>query len=173
MWREWGSPRADRVWRKKLDNWPKVNIDLEELPFINDLTASFPCSSSFRGMPTPFLSRCASLSSSILTVFCVLSHLLLCCVSNNKLYTCIHSFCLHAAAAAAAKSLQLCPTLCDPIDSSPPGSPIAGILQAGILEWVAISLSNAYMHAKSLQSCPTLCHPMDISPPGSSAHRVL
>ena len=44
---------------------------------------------------------------------------------------------------AAAKSLQSCPTLCDPIDGSPPGSPIPGILQARILEWVAISFSNA------------------------------
>ena len=47
------------------------------------------------------------------------------------------------AAAAAAKSLQPCPTLCDPIDSSPPGSPIPGILQARTLECVAISFSNA------------------------------
>ena len=46
--------------------------------------------------------------------------------------------------AAAAKSLQSCPTLCDPIDSSPPGSPIPGILQAITLEWVAISFSNAW-----------------------------
>ena len=46
-------------------------------------------------------------------------------------------------AAAAAKSLQSCLTLCDPIDSSPPGSPVPGILQARILEWVAISFSNA------------------------------
>ena len=43
------------------------------------------------------------------------------------------------AAAAGAKSLQSCPTLCDPIDGSPPGSPIPGILQARTLEWVAIS----------------------------------
>ena len=50
---------------------------------------------------------------------------------------------LHAAAAAAAKSLQSCPTLCNPIDSSPPGSPVPGILQARTLEWVAISFSNA------------------------------
>ena len=49
----------------------------------------------------------------------------------------------HIAAAAAAKLLQSCPTLCDPIDSSPPGSPVPGILQARILEWVAISFSNA------------------------------
>ena len=50
---------------------------------------------------------------------------------------------LTAAAAAAAKSLQAYPTLCDPIDSSPPASPIPGILQARTLEWVAISFSNA------------------------------
>ena len=49
-----------------------------------------------------------------------------------------------AAAAAAAKSLQLCPTLCDPMDISPPGSPVPGILQARTLEWVAISFSNAW-----------------------------
>ena len=47
-------------------------------------------------------------------------------------------------AAAAAKSLQSCPTLCDPRDGSQPGSPVPGILQARILEWVAISFSNAW-----------------------------
>ena len=46
-------------------------------------------------------------------------------------------------AAAAAKLLQSCPPLCDPIDDSPPDSPVPGILQAGILEWIAISFSNA------------------------------
>ena len=56
---------------------------------------------------------------------------------------------LHATAAAA--SLQSCLTLCDPIDGSPPGSPVPGILQARTLEWVAISFSNACTHAKSLQ----------------------
>ena len=56
------------------------------------------------------------------------------------------------AAAAAAKSLQSCLTLCDPIDSSPPGSPIPGILQARTLEWVAISFSGsrAYLYTKSI-----------------------
>ena len=54
------------------------------------------------------------------------------------------SQCIHtAAAAAAAKSLQSCPTLCDPIDGSPLGSSVPGILQARTLEWVAISFSNA------------------------------
>ena len=51
---------------------------------------------------------------------------------------------LYGHAAAAAKSLQSCPTLCDPIDGSPPGSAIPGILQARTLEWVAISFSNAW-----------------------------
>ena len=46
------------------------------------------------------------------------------------------------AAAAAAMSLQSCPTLCNPIDGSQPGSPVSGILQARVLEWVAISFSN-------------------------------
>ena len=50
---------------------------------------------------------------------------------------------LYAYTATAAKSLQSCPTLCDPIDGSPPGSPVPGILQARTLEWVAISFSNA------------------------------
>ena len=49
-----------------------------------------------------------------------------------------------AAAATAAKSLQSCPTLCDPIDGNPPGSPVPGILQAKTLEWVTISFSNAW-----------------------------
>ena len=77
------------------------------------------------------------------------------------------------AAAAAAKSLQSCLTLCNPIDSSPPGSSVPGILQARTLEWVAISFSIVCMHAKLLQSCPTLCDPMDSSPPGSSVHKIL
>ena len=52
--------------------------------------------------------------------------------------------------AAAAKLLQSCPTLCDPIDSSPPGSPIPGILQARTLEWVAIFFSNAWKWSRSV-----------------------
>ena len=62
---------------------------------------------------------------------------------------------------SAAKSLQSCPTLCDPIDGSPLGSSGPRILQARILEWVAISFSNACMHAKSLQLCPTLWDHME------------
>ena len=87
--------------------------------------------------------------------------------------TCIS--CIAAAAAAAAKSLQSCPTLCDPIDGSPPGSPIPGILQARTLEWVAISFSKAWkwkVKVKSLKSCLTLCNSMDCSLPGSSVHGI-
>ena len=95
---------------------------------------------------------------------------------------------------------QSCLTLCDPIDCSPPGSSVYGILQARILEWVAISFSRGssqprdrtqvsciagrcfvlwatreahMLPAKSLQSCPTLCHPIDSSPPGSSVPGTL
>ena len=65
-------------------------------------------------------------------------------------------------AAAAAKSLQSCPTLCDPIDSSPPGSSIPGILQARTLEWVAMSFSNAWkwrVKVKSLSRVRLLVTP--------------
>ena len=73
------------------------------------------------------------------------------------------------AAAAAAKSLQSCPTLCDPIDGSPPGSPVPGILQARTLEWVAISFSSAWkwkVKVKSL-SCVWL-----LATPWTAAHQA-
>ena len=66
-----------------------------------------------------------------------------------------HPACLsqwEEVAAAAAKSLQLCPTLCDPIDGSPLGSSVPGILQARILEWVAISFSNAWKWKAKVKS---------------------
>ena len=75
---------------------------------------------------------------------------------------------------AAAKSLQSCPTLCDPIYVNPPGSPAPGILQARTLEWVAISFSNAgkwKVKVKSL-SRVRLSNPMDCSLPGSSVHGI-
>ena len=67
------------------------------------------------------------------------------CVYNIYIYIYIRAVVkvMHAAA-TAAQSLQSCPTLCDPIDGSPPGSPIPGILQARTLEWFAISFSNAW-----------------------------
>ena len=62
------------------------------------------------------------------------------------------------ACIAAAKSLQSCPTLCDPIDGSPPGSPIPGILQARTLEWVAISFSSAWKWSHSVRDSLPLSH---------------
>ena len=77
-------------------------------------------------------------------------------------------------AAAAAKSLQSCPILCDPIDGSLPGSPIPGILQARVLEWVAISFQCMKVKSESevAQQCPSSSNPMDCSLPGSSIHGI-
>ena len=74
-----------------------------------------------------------------------------------------------AAAAAAAKSLQSCPTLCDPIDGSPPGSTVLGILQARTLEWVAISFSNAWKWKGKVKllSCVQL-----LATPWTAAHQA-
>ena len=81
------------------------------------------------------------------------------------------------AAAAAAKLLQSCPTLCDPIDGSPPGSPVPGILQARTLEWVAISFSSAWewkVKVKSLSHVRLLATPWTASHlhAGSSIHGI-
>ena len=79
-----------------------------------------------------------------------------------------------AIAAAAAKSLQLYPTLCDPRNGSPPGSPFPGILQARTVEWVAISFSNAWKwkgKVKSLSRARLLANPWR-SQPGSSIHGI-
>ena len=75
----------------------------------------------------------------------------------------LSSFVISAAAAAAAKSLQSCPSLCDALDGSPSGSPIPGILQARVLEWVAISFSNAWkwkVKVKSLSRVRLLATPL-------------
>ena len=74
---------------------------------------------------------------------------------------------------AAAKSLQLCPTLCDPIDGSPPDSLVPGILQARTLEWVAISFSNEWkwkVKVKLLSHVRLLATPCSL--PGSSIHGI-
>ena len=72
-------------------------------------------------------------------------------------------------AAAAAKSLQLCPTLCDLIDSSPPGSPVPAILQARTLEWVAISFSNAWKWKNKVKS---LSRVWLLATPWTAAHQA-
>ena len=69
-------------------------------------------------------------------------------------------FAVHSAAAAAAKSLQSSLTLCDPVDGSPPGSPVPGILQARTLEWVAISSLGQIIQAEQ-QACYVLIHIVD------------
>ena len=80
--------------------------------------------------------------------------------------TCV---CVDRSAAAAAKSLQSCPTLCDPIDCSPPGSPAPGILQARTLEWVAISFPNAWKWKVKVKSLSCVCL---FSSPWTAAYQV-
>ena len=70
------------------------------------------------------------------------------------------------------QSLQSCPTLCDPIDGSLPGSPVPGILQARTLEWVANPSPVHESEREVAQSGPTLSDPMDCSLPGSYAHGI-
>ena len=79
------------------------------------------------------------------------------------------------AAAAAAKSLQSCLTLFDPIDGSPPGSPLPGILQARVLKercHFLLQCMKVKSESEVTQSCPTLSNPMDCSLPGSSTHGI-
>ena len=79
------------------------------------------------------------------------------------------------AAAAAAKSLQSCPTLCNPKDRSPPGSPVPGILQARTLDWVAISFSNAWkwkVKVKSLSSVQSLSRVQLLATPWTTAYQA-
>ena len=92
-----------------------------------------------------------------------------------EVYICRINKQAYAAAAAAAKSLQSCPTLCNPIDGSPSGPTVPGILQARTLEWVAISFSNMWkwkVKVKSLSRVWLSSDPMDCSLPGSSIHGI-
>ena len=75
-------------------------------------------------------------------------------------------------AAAVAKSLQSCPTLCDPIDGSPPGSPVPGISQARILECLPFTSPMHRSENEITQSCLTPSNPVDFSLPGSSVHGI-
>ena len=80
-----------------------------------------------------------------------------------------------AAAAAAAKSLQSCPTLCDPIDGSPPGSPVPGISpgkNTGVGCHFLLQCMKVKSESEVAQSCSTLSDPMDCSLPGSSVHGI-
>ena len=82
---------------------------------------------------------------------------------------------LYMRDAATAKSLKSCPTLCDPIDDSPPGSPVPGILQAkntGVGCHFLLQCMKVKSQSEFAQSCPTLSDPMDCSLPGSSVHGI-
>ena len=94
--------------------------------------------------------------------------------SGTKLIPAFMAFLFSAHSITAAKSLQSCPTLCDPIDGSPPGSPVPGILQARTLQWVAISFSNAWKWKVKVKSLSRirLSDPMDCSLLGSSIHGI-
>ena len=70
----------------------------------------------------------------------------------------------------AAKSLQSCPTLCDPIDGSPPGSPVLGFSRQE--HWSGLPFPSPMHESEVVQSCPTLSNPMNYSLPGSSVHEI-
>ena len=87
--------------------------------------------------------------------------------SSNQLFLRLSQ--IYLPAAAAAKSLQSCPTLCDPIDGSPPGFPVPRILQARTLEWVAISFSNAWKWKVKVKS---LSHVWLFATPWTAAYQA-
>ena len=89
------------------------------------------------------------------------------CLSSNSCWSCLASF-FTILPTTTTKSLQSCPTLCDPIDGSPPGSPVPGILQARTLEQVAISFSNAWKWKVKVKllSCAWL-----LATPRTAAHQ--
>ena len=88
---------------------------------------------------------------------------------ENSLAACLSGFLDGVCVAAAVKSLQSCPTLCDPIDGSRPGSPVPGILQARTLEWVAVSFSNAWKWKVKVKS---LSRVRLVATPWTAAHQA-
>ena len=115
----------------------------------------------------------------IYSIRCLIKECRIVCLhhTNTHTYTYTHTklwmghwfLCVPYAAAAAAKSLQSSPTLCDPIDGSPRGSPVPGILQARTLEWVAISFSNAWKWEVKVKS---LSRVRLLATPWTAAHQV-
>ena len=112
-------------------------------------------------LPFPFLNPAYTSGSSGFT-YCW-------SIAWRILSTILLEFEMSAAAAAAAKSLQSYLTLCDPIDTSPPGSPVPGILQARTLEWVAISFSNAWQWKLKVKS---LSRVRLLETPWTAAHQA-
>ena len=141
--------------RKIYREWQYEEFASDSSVFLSTVFFSqSPCSESH---PT-FVGRSLDL------LWAVLSQLRLMCYLTPP-FVCMH---------AAAKSLQSCLTLCYPIDGSPPGSPVPGILQARTLEWVAISFSNAWKRKVKVKllSRVWLSNPTDCSLPGSSVHGI-
>ena len=101
--------------------------------------------------------------ASFWAIFCVLWT----CI-NHSLITCLSSRIMRYTT-AAAKSRQSCPTLCDPIDGSPPGSPVPGILQARTLEWAAISFSSAWKWKVKVKS---VSHVRLLATPWTAAYQA-
>ena len=89
---------------------------------------------------------------------------------NILLWEVLFVFQMNKQAAAAAKSLQSCPTVCNPIDSSPPGSLSLGF--SGQEYWSRLPIPSPMCESEVAQSCPTLNNPMDCSLPGSSIHGI-
>ena len=123
---------------------------------------------AYQSLLYPYMFEC------VYTCVYICVHVCLCVHTHGVWYMCVHITHIHvwlleAAAAAAAKSLQSCPTLCDPIDGSPSGSPVPGILQARTLEWVAISFSNAWKWKVNVKS---LSHVGLSATPWTAAHQA-
>ena len=97
------------------------------------------------------------------------------CALGKRLYNLVKTFCTYTDVNAAAKSLQSCPTLCSPIDDSPPGSTVPGILQGkntGVGCHFLLQCMKVKSESEVAQLCPTLHYPMDCSLPGSSVHGI-
>ena len=157
-----------------LNQWCHPTISSSVVPFYSCLQ-SFPASGSFP-MSQLFTSGGQSIGASASVLFMNIKDWFSLDIDWFGLLS-IQETLLHihtTVAAAAAKSLQSCLTLCDPRDDSTPGSAIPGILQARTLEWVASSFSSAgkWKVKEVIQSCPTLCTPVDCSLPGSSVHGI-
>ena len=171
----WGAPRWGGWYLQRTTWWRDVQMHCERIPLhlVNDhihhLTYSFLF--RVRTFKFYFLSKLL-VGNTVLSIVGTMFHIRSSSLSipvTASLYPFTRLFLFSSPPAATAKSLQSCPTLCDPIDRSRPGSPIPGILQARTLEWVAMSFSNAWkwkVKVKSL-SCVRL-----FSTPWTAAHQA-
>ena len=131
----------------------KFLVSFEKFLTSFSIIASESFSLLFFLTPNTFVRPFHNVSYVSFDLYCIFKHFFLCMLQSDYLLPIFQftnplfwffNLLLNPSVAAAAKSLQLCPTLCDSIDGSPPGSAIPGILQARTQEWVAISFSNAW-----------------------------